>query len=92
MPDIYVALSVIWALAVIHRYKYKSDKRHTLGNASGSYFWKALELNPSLKAFGHWLPVEFAVPIEQEAKQAGTELKVYIWLPITLWFTSTISR
>ena len=60
MPDIYVALSVIWALAVIRRYKYKSDKRHTLGNASGSYFWKALELNPSLKAFGHWWPVELS--------------------------------
>ena len=26
MPDIYVALSVIWALAVIHRYKFKSEK------------------------------------------------------------------
>jgi len=29
MPDIYVALSVIWALAIIHRYKYKSDKSKT---------------------------------------------------------------
>jgi hypothetical protein len=26
MPDMYVTLSVIWALAVIHRYKFKSDK------------------------------------------------------------------
>ena len=30
MPDIYVALSVIWALAIIHRYKYRSDKRKTV--------------------------------------------------------------
>jgi len=30
MPDIYVALSVIWALAIIHRYKYKSDKSRTV--------------------------------------------------------------
>ncbi len=29
MPDIYVALSLIWALAVIHRYKYKSSKSKT---------------------------------------------------------------
>lgn len=29
MPDIYVALSVIWALAIINRYKYKSDKSRT---------------------------------------------------------------
>jgi 4-amino-4-deoxy-L-arabinose transferase-like glycosyltransferase len=29
MPDIYVALSVIWALAIIHHYKYKSNKRKT---------------------------------------------------------------
>ena len=29
MPDIYVALSVIWTLAIIHRYKYKSDKSKT---------------------------------------------------------------
>lgn len=29
MPDIYVALSVIWALAIIHRYKYKSEKTNT---------------------------------------------------------------
>jgi len=26
MPDIYVALSVIWALAIINRYKFKTDK------------------------------------------------------------------
>lgn len=30
MPDIYVALSVIWALAIINRYKYKSDKSRTV--------------------------------------------------------------
>jgi hypothetical protein len=29
MPDMYVALSVIWALAVIHRYKYTSNRSHT---------------------------------------------------------------
>lgn len=29
MPDIYVALSVIWALAIIHRYKYKSERTNT---------------------------------------------------------------
>ncbi len=29
MPDMYVALSVIWALAIINRYKYKSDKSKT---------------------------------------------------------------
>lgn len=33
MPDIFVALAVLWALAVIHRYKYKSDKRSTLRHA-----------------------------------------------------------
>jgi len=33
MPDIYVALSVIWALALIHSYKYKSDKSKTAGHA-----------------------------------------------------------
>ncbi|MDF1576602.1 MAG: glycosyltransferase family 39 protein [Bacteroidales bacterium] len=26
MPDIYVALTLIWALALLHRYKYKSNK------------------------------------------------------------------
>jgi len=30
MPDIYVALSVIWALAIINHYKYKSDKSRTV--------------------------------------------------------------
>ena len=29
MPDIYVALSVIWALAIIHRYKFESKKKPT---------------------------------------------------------------
>jgi len=26
MPDIYVALAIIWALAIIHRYKFRSDR------------------------------------------------------------------
>ena len=29
MPDIFVALSVLWALTIIHRYKYKSDRSKT---------------------------------------------------------------
>ena len=29
MPDIYVALSVIWALAIIHRYKFNSGRSNT---------------------------------------------------------------
>lgn len=33
MPDIYVALSVIWALAIIHRYKFRSDKSKPLLHA-----------------------------------------------------------
>ncbi|MEA3476721.1 MAG: glycosyltransferase family 39 protein, partial [Bacteroidota bacterium] len=33
MPDIYVALSVIWALAVLNRYRYKSGQRKTAGHA-----------------------------------------------------------
>jgi len=30
MPDIYVALALIWALALIHRYKFKSDRTNPL--------------------------------------------------------------
>ncbi len=33
MPDIYVALSVIWALAIIHRHKFKSGKSNTARHA-----------------------------------------------------------
>ncbi len=29
MPDIYVALSVLWALSIIHRYKFKSNRSKT---------------------------------------------------------------
>ena len=51
----------------------------SLEDSTGTYFWKALEVNRYLKAYSNWWPLAFDVIISQEDLKRASLLKVYVW-------------
>jgi len=51
----------------------------SLENSTGTYFWKALEIDRYIKAYSNWWPVEFNVTIPQKDQKSASRLKVYVW-------------
>jgi hypothetical protein len=63
---------------------YAPDKSDTklivsLEDATGTYFWRALQINRYMKAYSHWWPVSFDVRIDPEGIRKESRLKVYLW-------------
>jgi len=51
----------------------------SLEDASGTSFWKALDVNSYLKAYSNWWPVNFDVTIPRKELDSSTRLKIYVW-------------
>ena len=51
----------------------------SLEDNSGTYFWKALEINKYLKAYSNWWPVSFDVTIGNQEAREESRIKVYLW-------------
>ncbi|MEA3461948.1 MAG: hypothetical protein U9R49_08720, partial [Bacteroidota bacterium] len=48
-------------------------------DSSGTYIWKALEVDKYLKAYSNWWPLTFDVVIPLQNLQPESRLKVYVW-------------
>jgi hypothetical protein len=51
----------------------------SLENSTGTYFWKALEIDRYIKAYSNWRPVKFNITIPQKDQKSASRLKVYVW-------------
>lgn len=51
----------------------------SIEGADGTSFWKAHEVNPHLKAYSNWWPLEFSVTIPPQDLLPACLLKVYVW-------------
>jgi len=51
----------------------------SLEDSTGTYFWKALEINRYLKAYSNWWPLSYELTIPQKDLKNASRLKVYVW-------------
>lgn len=51
----------------------------SIENSESTYIWKALEVNPYLKAYSNWWPLTFEVSVNQMDIKPGSRLKIYVW-------------
>jgi len=51
----------------------------SLEDNTGTYLWKALEINRYMKAYSHWWPLSFDVTIDPAGIRYESRLKVYLW-------------
>lgn len=51
----------------------------SLEDITGTYFWKALEINRYMKAYSHWWPLSFDATVDCTGIRKESRLKVYLW-------------